>query len=136
MRILQFTLLFISALSFSVATHADEKWHVERIKHDFYLINKDDKYKIDFDVGTPRFVREEQLNKRFKVVIYFSGDVGTSTIISVHRCLLFDGDKYIANVPYSYGYKGTEDFLGPTWKVSDDKIEIIDNETGQKWAFE
>lgn len=136
MKIIIFVLIVFLSINTSSAEPIEESWRVHYIDKHFYLIKQEQKFKIDFDVGTPKFVREEQLNKRFKAVIYFSGDVGTSTLISIHRCLLFDGDEYLANVPYSYGYKGSEDFLGPTWNISEDKIEIIDDESGRKWSFQ
>lgn len=114
---------------------AEENWQVVEHGHGFALVNGSNKYPIDFDVGTPRYLETVTLNNNFRAIVYASGDVGTSTIIRIQRALLFNGDRYLANVPYVYIDLRTNEELGPKWMITTEKVEIIDHETGKEWTF-
>ena len=114
---------------------ATQDWFVEYIKHDFYLNNGKGQYKIDFDVGTPRYLGTLHLNDNFTLVVYRSGDVGTSVIIRIERALLFNNGRYVANVPYSYIDLRDNESLGPEWTITDNEIIIDDKELGKVLTF-
>ncbi|MDM7860447.1 hypothetical protein QTP81_07550 [Alteromonas sp. ASW11-36] len=133
--ILIFTFIFLTFLTKPL--HAsDHGWQVVNDGEGFALMKGAEKYPIDFDVGTPRYLETIQLNENFHAVVYASGDVGTSTIIRIQRALLFNGERYLDNVPYLYIDLRTQSELGPKWEISADKIVITDHELGGKWVFE
>lgn len=124
----------ILLLSFHVL--AADSWKVEKINDNFFLKKSNGaKYDIAFDAGEPQFVEEKQLNKNYSVVIYQSGEVGTSKIISVKRCLLFKKGKFLANLPFEYQDKKTKETMGPEWSIQEDKVEVKDLNTGRVWSF-
>lgn len=123
------TILFI--LNTAIAA----EWKITKHKRFFFLEKGKEKYALDVDLGTPKFLEEKKLNDNFTVLIYKSGELGTQTVTVVERCLLFKKGKFVGNVPYRYYRKGTEEKLGPEWKVSKDKIVINDQDENKSWSF-
>lgn len=129
-------LVTLTVLLYQPAIADEEQWQVVRDGEGFALLHGDKTYPIDFDVGTPRYLETVQLNENFHAVVYASGDVGTSTIIRIQRALLFNGERYLDNVPYLYINLNTNYELGPEWTIKRDEIVIVDHEIGGSWRFQ
>ncbi len=134
-------LFWVTAVTLLFTTYSnllngkEDLWRVVDHGKGFALVKGSERFSIEFDVGTPRYLKTVRLNENFHAVIYASGDVGTSTIIRIQRALLFNGERYLDNVPYAYIDLRTNEKLGPKWTITNQKIEIIDSEVGGKWVF-
>ncbi len=117
--------LFIVLLSSSYAAN----WSIKNKKNVFILENKTgDFYQVVSSGGIPKFLEVKKLNKKFTIVIYYSGTAGTSTPIDIHRAVLLKNKEqsYIGDFPYKYIGTSSQ----PQWKVEAEQITIIDSSTG------
>ena len=115
---------------FSCSTWA---WEIKQKKGDYFLSNQAQDYAIFVDIGKPKFLNVKQLNADTKLVIHQAGEVGTSSLAVVKRCLVFKHNKYVDNVIYSVTKQGKN--IGTKWQISDKKVELYDLRTGRKWTF-
>ncbi len=120
-----FSLFFILMIT---NTHAS-KWIIKKKKDIFILENKTGNfYQVRSSGGMPKYIEQKKLNKKFTIIIYYSGTAGTTTPIEIQRAVLFKGKamSYVGDFPYKHiGVKEQ-----PKWDIQKDQVTIIDNETG------
>lgn len=124
--ILSLILTLIASNSFAA------NWSIKKKKNIFILENKKSGnfYQVRSSGGVPKFLEVKKLNKKFTIVVYYSGTAGTSTPIDIQRAVLLKNKElnYMGDFPYKYiGVKEQ-----PIWKVKSDQVIITDSATGLK----
>jgi len=125
MKKLLITLLFSSTIF---------AWQVKD-RNGIFVINKGVvNLEIESSGGIPVFKKSLKLNKRYSILIYYSGTAGTSNPISINRAIVYDTKqkKSLGDYAHSYSSLSGKDLEQPKWKFNKEKstLRIIDSESG------
>lgn len=115
--------------SFFVVSAESRKWLVVEKNESYFLLSKknEKKYPIITEGGIPIFHQEKKLNEDYLLLVYQSGSVGTSQIITTYRALIVRNDLTASLGDYPYSYEGIDDDeLMPSWEIKQDKLFITD----------
>ena len=133
-KLIMVCLLLVSSL---YAKKADQmKWRSILFNDTFYIQNvknADLRYPMTSLNMNPEF-KGEVLNKneRLSLIIYVSGEAGTSEIVREKRAIIFDKklNKFLGDFPYQYSGKFKKKMPQPMWVIRHDLISIKDKQTG------
>jgi hypothetical protein len=122
-------IIFFSILTLYIQNIFALQWSIKKRKNIYILENKNGEfYQVINSGGTPKFIKEKKLNKKFTIVIYYSGTAGTSTPVKINRAVLFKGKelKYSGDFPYKHSGNSKQ----PSWIIKPNSITITDSESG------
>lgn len=142
-------LLSMNVFGASALPKTDQFKIIKRAKNTFYLIKKRDEMnaqlkqdserkleilKINVVGNNPQILKVESVDVApdFYCVVYKAGESGTSTIISEHRCALYNKKnlRFEGDIPFKYIPKGktARNYPQPVYKNKDGLLKIYDNQ--------
>ncbi|MCP4913332.1 MAG: hypothetical protein GY909_09440 [Oligoflexia bacterium] len=134
--------LFITILTFNTVgkTVYKTEWKSILFNDQFYIENiknADLRFPMQGLNMNPKFEgKVVKKTDRISLIIYVSGEAGTSEIIRETRAIVFDKKegKFLGDFPYKYFSKSKnpnkKKFPQPKWVVRSDMVSIIDKQTG------
>ena len=117
----------------------DSNWDVVSSGGQFFVENKREKglrYPVELNSGLPKFLGRKKIPGRdIALLVYESGQVGTSEIVRIIRAVAYAPDKrkFYGDFPYQVKYtnRDKKNFDTETKYIfSDDHFEIRDESTG------
>ena len=88
--------------------------------------------------GIPRYIKEVKLNKNYRLIVYYSGTAGTSSLVSIERAVIFNTKLKKSLGDYAYKYSSdSSKLIQPKWKYDEQTkvLKVIDEESGDDAQF-
>jgi hypothetical protein len=127
--------LIIFFLVFPLA-RVSSAWEFKAQGHDFYLVGDlEAPAQIFVNAGEPVFIEEKPLDENHLLVVYNSGEVGTSQLVSVYRAVVINRKKKKVLGDYPYQYHGGQEYPQPKWTIEQQKLIIIDKVSDEQFEL-